>query len=169
MATELTVAIAQILTGAATLVVAVFLAGQLLIQRKVLDRAHEDAEVELSISSNSIFMGLWNMKLTCEPVRKAFLRKNEPLKDLPEEDVDALNQYFMTQYNFINVEWRLKRLDRSVTYFKARYSTILDCQVGFDFYRETGRGFVDNLSVGGGLKEIADSVFEQQSGQSLAA
>ena len=58
MDTELTVAIAQILTGAATLVVAVFLAGQLVIQRKLLDRAHEDAEVELSISSNSIFMGL---------------------------------------------------------------------------------------------------------------
>tara|TARA_B100000470_G_C19412385_1_gene224895 strand:+ start:304 stop:495 length:192 start_codon:yes stop_codon:yes gene_type:complete len=52
---------------------------------------------------------------------------------------------------------------------RARYSTLLDCQVGFDFYLNTGRDFVDNLSVGGGLKEIADYVYEQQSGQSLAA
>ena len=164
MDSELVVAAAQILTGAATLVVAAFLAGQFILQRKILDRAHEDAERDLSISSNSIFMDLWNMKITCEPVRKAYLRKDERLKSLPAEGVEALNQYFMTQYNFINVEWRLKRLDRSITYFRARFTTLLDCQVGLDFYLRTGRDFVDNLSVGGGLKDIADSVYEQQSG-----
>ena len=61
MDSELVVAAAQILTGAATLVVAAFLAGQFILQRKILDRAHEDAERDLSISSNSIFMDLWNM------------------------------------------------------------------------------------------------------------
>ena len=42
MDTELTVAIAQIATGLATLIVAIFLAGQLLLQRRTLSLAHED-------------------------------------------------------------------------------------------------------------------------------
>ena len=51
MNTELVVAVAQILTGAATLVVAIFLAAQFVVQRKVLVRAHEDADRELTLTS----------------------------------------------------------------------------------------------------------------------
>ena len=53
MDTEIVVSVAQIMTAAATLIVAVFLAGQLVLQRKVLTRAHNDAEIELSLSSNT--------------------------------------------------------------------------------------------------------------------
>ena len=49
MDTEIVVSVAQIMTAAATLIVAVFLAGQLVLQRKVLTRAHNDAEIELSL------------------------------------------------------------------------------------------------------------------------
>ena len=49
MDTELVIGIAQILTAIATLIVAVFLAGQLIIQKGALIRAHRDAERELSL------------------------------------------------------------------------------------------------------------------------
>ena len=62
MDTELVVSVAQILTGAATLIVAVFLAGQLVLQRRVLARAHNDAEIELSISSNAFLERHFNTK-----------------------------------------------------------------------------------------------------------
>ena len=44
------VALSQIGTGLATLMLAAFLAAQIILQRKSLDRAHEDAERELSLS-----------------------------------------------------------------------------------------------------------------------
>ena len=44
MDTELLIGIAQILTGIATLVVAIFLAGQLVLQRRSLAVAHQDAQ-----------------------------------------------------------------------------------------------------------------------------
>ena len=71
MDTEIVVSIAQILTGAATLIVAVFLAGQLVLQRKVLTRAHNDAEIELSISSNSYWKEVSVLKVLSEPLHKA--------------------------------------------------------------------------------------------------
>ena len=48
---EPVVAVAQIATGLATLIVAVFLAGQFNLQRKALNRAHVDSERELAFSA----------------------------------------------------------------------------------------------------------------------
>ena len=47
------VAVAQIATGLATLIVAIFLAGQLSLQRRALDRAHSDAERDLKYASQT--------------------------------------------------------------------------------------------------------------------
>jgi hypothetical protein len=46
--------VAQICTGGATLIVALFLAAQIRLQMKALDRAHEDAERELLFSSREM-------------------------------------------------------------------------------------------------------------------
>ena len=51
MDSELVIGVAQMVTGIATLVVAFFLAGQLMIQRRALDRAHHDADRSLSLQS----------------------------------------------------------------------------------------------------------------------
>ena len=56
-------------TGIATLVVAFFLAGQLMLQRRVLDRAHQDADRSLSLQSlqmrtEAIFLTLDKEKLS---------------------------------------------------------------------------------------------------------
>ena len=59
MDTELIVAVAQIATGLATLVVAIFLAGQILLQRKALDRAHPNSSnspIFLFFSGNNIVL-----------------------------------------------------------------------------------------------------------------
>ena len=61
MDTELVVAIAQITTGIATLIVGLFLAGQILLQRKALDRAHQDADRELSMSARKIGSTFWDI------------------------------------------------------------------------------------------------------------
>ena len=84
MYTELVVSVAQILTGAATLIVAVFLAGQLVLQRRVLARAHNDIEIELSISSNAFWKYISILKVISESLRKAYLKRNQDFHSLPE-------------------------------------------------------------------------------------
>ena len=78
------VSVAQILTGAATLIVAVFLAGQLVLQRRVLARAHNDIEIELSISSNAFWKYISILKVISESLRKAYLKRNQDFHSLPE-------------------------------------------------------------------------------------
>ena len=51
MDSELVIGVAQMVTGIATLVVAFFLAGQLMLQRRALVRAHQDADRSLSLQS----------------------------------------------------------------------------------------------------------------------
>ena len=77
MDTEIIVSVAQILTGAAPLIFAVFLTGQLVLQRKVLTRAHNDAEIELSLNSNSFWKDLSVLKVLSEPLRKAYLKRDQ--------------------------------------------------------------------------------------------
>ena len=69
MGSELVIGIAQMVTGIATLVVAFFLAGQLMLQRRVLERAHQDADRSLSLQSlqmrtEAIFLTLDKEKLS---------------------------------------------------------------------------------------------------------
>ena len=68
MEAEFVVAIAQITTGIATLIVALFLAGQILLQRKALDRAHQDADRELSMSSATLDQELLLSRTTREQI-----------------------------------------------------------------------------------------------------
>ena len=68
MEAEFVVAIAQITTEIATLIVALFLAGQILLQRKALDRAHQDADRELSMSSAALDQELLLSRTTREQI-----------------------------------------------------------------------------------------------------
>ena len=70
------VAISQILTGLATLIVAVFLAGQLKLQSKSLDRAHEDANRELTMSSVSLNLDYMLSRTTREEIRDSWSKRH---------------------------------------------------------------------------------------------
>ena len=56
--------VAQICTGLATLVVALFLAAQIRLQMRALDRSHEDAERELLFSSREMAQSLLTARNT---------------------------------------------------------------------------------------------------------
>ncbi|MDE0745090.1 MAG: hypothetical protein OSB66_05100 [SAR202 cluster bacterium] len=68
MEAKFVVAIAQITTGIATLIVALFLAGQILLQRKALDRARQGADRELSMSSAALDQELLLSRTTREQI-----------------------------------------------------------------------------------------------------
>ena len=93
MDTELTVAVAQILTGAATLVVAFFLAGQVVLQRKVLSRAHEDADRELTLTSLGLFLQYLQSRTTSDSLRQLYAKRHEGLDSLDAPDLDGLSTH----------------------------------------------------------------------------
>ena len=53
MDTDLVIAMAQLLTGIATLIVATFLAAQLMMQKKQLEIAHIDSDRNLAFASRT--------------------------------------------------------------------------------------------------------------------
>ena len=164
MDTEIIVSIAQILTGAATLIVAVFLAGQLVLQRKVLTRAHNDAEIELSISSNSYWKDVSVLKVLSEPLRKAYLKRDQDLYSLSKEDTDVLIEYYEQMYSFLNMEWRLGRLDRNPVYYSLRIQQLMSSNVGQQYYEAFGRTLLSATEDYVGLRSLADSVYENYAG-----
>ena len=139
MDTEIVVSVAQILTGAATLIVAVFLAGQFVLQRKVLTRAHNDAEIELSLSSNAFWKDISVLKILSEPLRKAYLKRDQDFHSLSKGDTDVLAEYYEQMYSFLNMEWRLGRLDRNPVYYSLRIQQLMASNVGQQYYEELGR------------------------------
>ena len=165
MDTAVTVAIAQILTGAATLVVAVFLAGQLLIHRKVLDRAHLDAERELTLSSLSLFQDHLNSRVTNESVRNLYAKRHEGLSSLSTSEFDGITTHFRMGYLITNNEWSLGRAKNFPGYYIKRFQGYLDSVAGREYYVQTGRAILNRDR----LVEIADEVFEELTGEAVPA
>ena len=164
MDTEIVVSVAQIMTAAATLIVAVFLAGQLVLQRKVLTRAHNDAEIELSLSSNAFWKDISVLKVLSEPLRKAYLKRDQDFHSLSKEDTDVLIEYYEQMYSFLNMEWRLGRLDRNPVYYSLRINQLMDSNVGRQYYEELGRTILSATKDYAGLRDLADSVYENHAG-----
>ncbi|SVC14516.1 uncharacterized protein METZ01_LOCUS267370, partial [marine metagenome] len=88
------VALAQIGTGIATLALASFLAAQIVLQRKALGRAHEDAERELALSSHALFQEHLHVRITNESLRQIYAKRDEGLDGLKTVDLDGVTTYF---------------------------------------------------------------------------
>ena len=79
------------------------------MQRKVLDRAYKDAERELTLSSFALVQDHSHSRITGEPLRKAYERRDEGL-NINDSDSDVLRTYSRSAYGRINTEYRLERL-----------------------------------------------------------
>jgi len=158
---EPVVALAQIGTGLATLILAIFLAAQIILQRKALDRAHEDAERELSLSSYALFQEHLHSRITSDSLRKVYASRDEGLNGLNKSDLDVITTYFRAGYLLTNIEWRLKRRDRVLGYFIRRFDAFMDSIGGREYYVRWGRGILNQPA----LLELADDVYEKLEGQ----
>ena len=98
---EPVVAVSQIATGLATLIVAVFLAGQFALQRKALNRAHEDADRDLSMSSVSLLQDYQLYRYTKEQTSKVWAKRDEGLDSFNESEYDTITTYLRIGYTQI--------------------------------------------------------------------
>ena len=87
------------------------------MQRKVLDRAYKDAERELTLSSFALLQDHSHARITGEPLRKAYERRDEGFENINDSDSDVLRTYFRPAYGRINTEYRLERLRGRPVYY----------------------------------------------------
>ena len=59
------------------------------MQRKVLNRAYKDAERELTLSSFALVQDHSHSRITGEPLRKAYERRNEGFENINDSDSDV--------------------------------------------------------------------------------
>jgi hypothetical protein len=102
--------IAQICTGGATLIVALFLAAQIRLQMKALDRAHEDAERELLFSSRSMAQSLLTARNTNDSLFNAVNKGFTGMDNLTDSG-EKLRYftYMRSIYQWLITDWRLGR------------------------------------------------------------
>ncbi len=93
MDTEIIVAVSQIATGIATLIVALFLAGQLLLQRKQLDIAHQDSVRELGFTARTRQEEVTLARLTDESLLSTYLKADEGLSVLNPAELHKFHAY----------------------------------------------------------------------------
>ena len=164
MDTELTVAIAQILTGTATLVVAVFLAGQLILQRKVLDRAPDDAERDLVFSAAIRRDSIVFARLSNPVLEETVMTGMSDLSELKEPiEVHRFQSYIRLLESCINYDWTLGRDDNTLSMFQNQINSLLSTSSMRTHYRNVGRGNIHHPE----LRKLMDEKYEVLEGTKI--
>ena len=164
MDTELTVAIAQIATGIATLVVALFLAAQLLIQRRQLDIAHQDSVRELGFAARSRKEELTLARLTNEPLLDAWVKVGADSEPPNDKEIHQFMNYMRLSYLQMINEWNLGVNENNVRYFKGTLGILMGTQGERKYYLTNGRIIVGTVFGLSDLVSLGDTVYEEIEG-----
>ena len=116
--------IAQLVTGLATLIVASVLIWQMIIQKKTLDIAHNDADSSMSLSAveNKINLNTWYSELiTPETIEKL----DKGLDFLSPKEKQLLDSYISGHILLLTTEWRLGRMNKNEIYYKHGLRNLL--------------------------------------------
>tara|TARA_Y100000814_G_scaffold187834_1_gene137575 strand:- start:187 stop:678 length:492 start_codon:yes stop_codon:yes gene_type:complete len=155
------VAIAQIITGTATLIVALVLVYQLRQQ-------HKDSDIQLSMDAIKLMQTQFYLGMDNIEFRKIYSKREEGLEFYNNEELGMMKDYFQFQYVRINTEWRLGRLSKNPEYYRVNYLSIMNSKSGMDYYKLFGRTLIINTNFGDSkILEYADKVYEELSGEKI--
>ena len=116
--------IAQLVTGLATLIVASVLIWQMIIQKKTLDIAHNDADSSMSLSAveNKVNLNTW----FAENSTPELLDKlDKGLDFLSPKEKQLLDSYISGHILLLTTEWRLGRMNKNEIYYKHGLRNLL--------------------------------------------
>ena len=164
MDTDLVVAVSQIATGIATLVVALFLAGQLIMQRKQLEMAHQDAQRELGFSHRTRNEQLTLARITNDSLLDAYLKVSKGDEDASEKEVHKFVSYMRTSYLQMLNAWNLGAYDRSVEWYKGSLGNLMGNVGEREYYLTNGRIIIGTVFGLKDLLELGDIVYEELEG-----
>ncbi len=120
--------IAQLVTGIATLIVASVLIWQMIIQKRTLDIAHNDADANMSLvamdtrsRTNEWFSD------NCTPALLDKFENNKGLDSLTSKEFKVVQTYFRNTFRVLATEFRLGRLtDNNLQYYRGHFNWELD-------------------------------------------
>tara|TARA_B110000438_G_scaffold31784_2_gene31293 strand:- start:90 stop:584 length:495 start_codon:yes stop_codon:yes gene_type:complete len=154
--------ISQLVTGAATLAVAVFLANQLRLQRKDSDRAHNDSERDFAFSNENrqqnLFQGVYVDSEAWDLQWKG-LSDYESLTPKEEFRFRIIQQMiYLWSWN----AWRLKRDGEDIARFRFQWVQLLEQPGARRFHEEWGRPL---LARDASMLLFVEGVYEEMENQ----
>ena len=112
--------IAQLVTGIATLVVASVLIWQMIIQKRTLDIAHNDADSNVSLMAMDT-RSRTNEWFAENCTREMAEKLDKGLDTFTEKEKLVINTYWRSTMRVLSTEWRLGRLVDQDWYYKNTY------------------------------------------------
>ena len=167
MDTDSIAVIAQLITGLATLIVASVLIWQMLLERKLLQIAHSDADNNLSMQAVSEKNAI--RRWAAEKINPDMLKKlDDGIKSLNEYELEIFSTQMRCKEIMATTEWRLGRVGGNRNYYRAVFRTMLGGKAGLEHYKTVGRNHFLTANFGDPtLIEIGDEVYEELAGEPL--
>ena len=161
MEREVLVALAQIGTGLATLIVAIFLAGQLFLQRKAFELAHEDSVREQLYASEIRRDELGIAAASNESLAKLWVEGSEDISQLDSVSHYRFRTYMRSWMMWLITDYKLRRNTTNISSFEQLCRVFFAAKGRRDQYAGDFR--LAFLSVPE-LLEVADKVYEEYEG-----
>ena len=171
------VVIAQLITGVATLIVALVLVFQLRKQSRQLEVQHLDSDRQLSMESVKMLSRQKELEIVDNNFSELFYKaKFNGLDKLSKLELSKITDWYRGYQHRLVTEWRLGRMDNSLAYFKVHYRNLFENQSAKEFYINTDNGMSlrdgllyaeNNPQQKKGLIKIADEVYEEISGEKI--
>ena len=164
--------IAQLVTGVATLLVATVLIWQMIIQKKTLDIAHNDADSNMSLyamDTRSRTNEWFADKCTPELLDKF----DKGLDSLTKKEFIILQTYIRNTTRVLTTEFRLGRLiDNNMNYYRTHFKWELrfDKKLFRDYFEEIhleyfGRNINSEANRYIGMRDVMVEAWEEASGR----
>ena len=149
--------IAQIVTGIATLVVALILVSQLYQQ-------HKDTEIQLTMDSWQLNQSLILAEINDVDLSKILSKSEEGLDNLTREEEVIFNKCLMLKMGRLSTEWRLGRMSNDPRYYKIHLSNFFSNKGVLEAYENFARqGTIDGTVWKPGFVDIVDEVYARLS------
>ena len=162
---EPVVAVAQIATGLATLIVAVFLAGQFNLQRKALNRAHVDSERELAFSAAVRRDNIVLARLNNGNLEKTVKNGIEDISSFTEPIViHRIQSFIRLLESCLHYDWSLGRDSNQLSTFENQIAALLATSSLRKHYQNVGRKNIHNSE----LRELMDRQYQLLEGESVS-
>ena len=157
--------IAQLVTGVATLIVASVLIWQMIIQKRTLDIAHNDADSSMSLTAveNKINLNTWfSTNSSIEMIEKM----DKSLESLNPKEKDILSSYAFGHVLLLITEWRLGRMNQNPIYFRNQIRSLFERKAVRELMLERRANMGETVTKGG-VMSIMDEVYEEITGEKL--
>ena len=150
--------IAQLITALATLIVASVLIWQMIIQKRTLDIAHNDADSSMSLTAveNKINLNTWfSDNLNIDMIGKM----DKGLDSLDAKEKDVLKSFVDGHILLLITEWRLGRMDQNPIYYRNQIHRLLENTAMRELVSEMRTNMRETVTQGGVIALI-DEVYK---------